>query len=80
MFDRIAFGRALKRLVIVGDVKHEPVVVVPEHTIGGDHLPRILDGIARNAASQQSSDGIRDPSLPARRCWPGRTAMALHCV
>ena len=38
-------GRTLKCLAIVDDATHEAVALVPEHTIGGDHLTRILDGI-----------------------------------
>ena len=45
MFDRVASGRTLKLLVITDDATHESVAIVPEHTIGGDHLTRILDGI-----------------------------------
>jgi putative transposase len=42
VFDRIASGRTLKCLAIVDDATHEAVAIVPEHTIGGDHLTRIL--------------------------------------
>jgi putative transposase len=45
VFDRVAGGRVLKCLVIVDDATHESVAIVVEHTIGGDHLTRILDGI-----------------------------------
>ena len=51
VFDRMAAGRMLKCLVIVDDATHESVAIVAEHTIGGDHLTRILDGSARSAAS-----------------------------
>lgn len=45
VFDRVASGRTLKCLAIVDDATHEAVAVMGEHTIGGDHLTRILDGI-----------------------------------
>jgi putative transposase len=45
VFDRIASGRTLKCLTIVDDATHEAVAVTIEHTIGGEHLTRILDGI-----------------------------------
>jgi len=45
VFDRIATGRTLKCLTIVDDATHEAIAVVPEHTIGGDHLTRILDAV-----------------------------------
>jgi putative transposase len=45
VFDRIATGRTLKCLVIVDDATHESVAIAPQHTIGGEHLTRILDSI-----------------------------------
>lgn len=45
VFDRVASGRAIKCLVIVDDATHEAVAIVPEHSIGGSHLTRILDGV-----------------------------------
>jgi transposase InsO family protein len=45
VFDRVSPGRTIKCLVIVDDATHEAVAVVPEHTIGGEHLTRLLDGI-----------------------------------
>jgi transposase InsO family protein len=45
VFDRVASGRTLKCLAIVDDATHEAVAVMAEHTIGGDHLTRILEGI-----------------------------------
>jgi putative transposase len=45
VFDRVAGGRVIKSLVIIDDATHESVAIMAEHTIGGDHLTRILDGI-----------------------------------
>ena len=45
VFGRIASGRTLKCPTIVDDATHEAVAVSVEHTIGGEHLTRILDGI-----------------------------------
>jgi transposase InsO family protein len=45
VFDRIASGRAIKCLVIIDNATHEAIAVAPEHSIGGDHLVRILDRI-----------------------------------
>ena len=45
MFDRVASGRTWKLLVTTDDATHESVAIVAEHTIGGDHLTRILDSI-----------------------------------
>lgn len=43
VFDRVAGGRALKCLAVVDDATHEAPAVIPAHTIGGDHLVRLLD-------------------------------------
>lgn len=45
VFDRVAGGRTIKCLVIVDDATHEAVAIVPEHSIGGNHLTRILDEV-----------------------------------
>jgi putative transposase len=66
MFNRIASGRTFKNLVIVDDATHEVIAIVSEHTIGGDHLTRILDGMC----SQRGKPSIirSDQSSPASRC------------
>ena len=62
--------------MVVDDATHESVAIVPEHTIGGDHLTRILDGICArrgtpavirtdNVLSLQSSS-IPDDAHPVR--------------
>jgi transposase InsO family protein len=53
VLDRVAGGRTIKSLIIVDDATHESVAIIPEHTIGGDHLTRILDASAHFAASRQ---------------------------
>jgi putative transposase len=45
LFDRIASGRTLKCLAIVDDATTESVAVVAEHSMGGNHLTRVLDQI-----------------------------------
>jgi transposase InsO family protein len=45
VFDRVANGRTIKCLAIVDDATHEAVALVPEHTIGGEHLTRIMDSV-----------------------------------
>jgi transposase InsO family protein len=45
LFDRIASGRTIKCLVIVDDATHESVAIVAEHSMGGNHLIRVLDQI-----------------------------------
>ena len=45
LLDRVASGRALKILAIVDDATTEAVATVVEHSMGGDHLSRVLDQI-----------------------------------
>jgi putative transposase len=45
VFDRVASGRTIKCLVIVDDATHESVAVMAEHSMGGNHLTRVLDQI-----------------------------------
>lgn len=45
LFDRIASGRTLKCLAIVDDATTESIAVVVEHSMGGNHLTRVLDQI-----------------------------------
>lgn len=43
VFDRVAGGRTIKSLAVVDDATHEAVAVVPEHSISGHQLVRILE-------------------------------------
>ena len=43
VFDRVAGGRAIKNLAIVDDATHEAIAVVPEHSISGHQLVRMLE-------------------------------------
>lgn len=45
VFDRVASGCAIKSLTVVDDATHEAIAVVPERSIDGDHLVRILDWV-----------------------------------
>jgi len=45
VFDRVADGRSIKCLTVVDDATHEAIAIAPEHSIGGDHLTRILDRV-----------------------------------
>lgn len=82
VFDRIASGRSLKLLVITDDATHEAVAIVPEHTIGGDHLTRILDGIC---SQRGKPDVIRSDNGPeftgkAMLTWAHRNGIALRLI
>src|SRR5215468_4204778 len=45
LFDRIASGRSLKILAMVDDATHESVALITEHSMGGNHLTRVLEQI-----------------------------------
>ncbi|WP_444546971.1 IS3 family transposase [Laribacter hongkongensis] len=47
VFDRTAEGRAIKNLTVVDDATHEAVAIVPERAMGGLHLTRVLDKLAK---------------------------------
>jgi transposase InsO family protein len=82
VFDRIASGRTLKCLAIVDDATHESVAVVPEHTIGGDHLTRILDGICaqRGKPAVIRSDNGPEFTGKAMLTWAHRKSVALRLI
>jgi transposase InsO family protein len=82
VFDRIASGRTLKCLVIVDDATHEAVAIVPEHTIGGDHLTRILDGICaqRGKPVVIRSDNGPEFTGKAMLTWAHRHGIALRLI
>jgi len=82
VFDRIASGRTLKCLAIVDDATHEAVAVVPEHTIGGDHLTRILGGICsqRGRPALIRSDYGPEFTGKAMRTWAHRHGIALRQI
>ena len=82
VFDRIASGRTLKCLAIVDDATHEAVAVVPEHTIGGDHLTRIMDGICsqRGKPSVLRTDNGPEFTGKAMLTWAHRNGIALRLI
>ena len=47
VFDRTAEGRVIKSLTVVDDATHEAVAIVPERAMGGLHLTRVLDQLAK---------------------------------
>jgi transposase InsO family protein len=82
VFDRIASGRTLKCLAIVDDATHEAVALVPEHTIGGEHLTRILDAICsqRGKPSIICSDNGAEFTGKAMLTWAHRNGVALRLI
>ena len=82
MFDRIASGRTLKILVITDDATHESVATVPEHTIGGNHLTRILDAICsqRGKPLVIRTDNGPEFTGEAMLTWAHRHGIALRLI
>lgn len=54
VFDRTADGRVIKCLTVVDDATHESVATVPERSIGGRSLTRMLDRIALRRSLPQA--------------------------
>lgn len=82
VFDRVASGRAIKMLVIVDDATHEAVAIIPEHTIGGDHLVRILDQVCalRGRPAVIRSDNGKEFTGKAMLTWAHRNNVALRLI
>lgn len=82
VFDRIGSGRTLKILVITDDATHEAVAIVPEHTIGGDHLTRILDGICSERGKPVVIRSDNGPEFTGRAMltWAHRHGIALRLI
>ena len=47
VFDRTAEGRVIKNLTVVNDATDEAVAIVPERAMGGLHLTRVFDKLAK---------------------------------
>jgi putative transposase len=82
VFDRVASGRTVKCLAIVDDATHEAVALVPEHTIGGDHLTRILDGICsqRGRPAMIRTDNGAEFTGKAMLTWAHRNGIELRLI
>ena len=82
VFDRIASGRVLKCLTIVDDATHEAVAVIPEHSIGGDHLVRLLDEVCavRGKPAVIRTDNGKEFTGRAMLTWAHRQGIALRLI
>jgi putative transposase len=82
VFDRVATGRTIKCLTIVDDATHEVVGVAVEHTIGGDHLTRILDGYCslRGKPSMIRTDNGPEFTGRAMLTWAHRNGIELRLI
>jgi putative transposase len=82
VFDRVASGRTIKNLVIVDDATHESVAIVAEHTIGGDHLARILDEICfkRGKPAMIRTDNGPEFTGKSMLTWAHRQGITLRLI
>lgn len=82
VFDRVATGRGIKCLAIVDDATHEAIAVAPEHSIGGDHLVRILDRVCAQRGKPQiiRTDNGKEFTGRAMLTWAHRYSIALHLI
>ena len=82
VFDRVASGRSIKALTVVDDATHEAVAVVPEHSISGDHLTRILDQVCaqRGKPGVIRSDNGAEFTGKAMLNWAYRNGVTLKLI
>lgn len=82
VFDRVASGRSIKCLVVVDDATHEAVAVIPEHSIGGDHLVRLLDEVCarRGKPAVIRTDNGKEFTGRAMLTWAHRNSIALRLI
>lgn len=82
VFDRVAGGRVLKCLVIVDDGSHEVVRIAVEHTIGGEHLTRILDELCATRGWPKiiRSDNGKEFTGRAMLTWAHRNGVTLKLI
>ena len=82
VFDRVASGRAVKCLVVVDDGTHEVVATVAEHSMGGDHLVRILDEICAGRGKPGIIRTDNGPEFTGRAMltWAHRMGVTLKLI
>jgi transposase InsO family protein len=82
VFDRVASGRAIKCLVIVDDATHEAVAIIAEHSIGGNHLTRVLDGICSQRGRPAVIRTDNGPEFVGKAMlnWAYRNGVALKLI
>ena len=82
VFDRVASGRVIKSLTVVDDATHEAIAIVPEHSIGGDHLARIMDRICtqRGKPAVIRTDNGKEFTGRAMLTWAHRNGITLRLI
>lgn len=82
VFDRVAGGRAIKCLTIVDDATHEAVAVVPEHSIGGAQVVRVLERLRlqRSPPKVIRTDNGKEFCGRAMLTWAHERQVALRLI
>ena len=82
VFDRTADGRVIKCLTVVDDATHEAVAVVPERSISGETLTRILDrlGFERGLPRMIRTDNGKEFCGRAMLNWAHQRGVQLRQI
>lgn len=82
VFDRVVGGRLIKCLVIVDDATHEAVAIIPAHSIGGEHLTRLLDEICAQRGKPLIIRSDNGPEFTGKAMlnWAHRNNIALRLI
>jgi putative transposase len=82
VFDRSADGRVIKCLTIVDDATHEAVAIVPERTMGGLTLTRILGRLAATRGLPQAirTDNGKEFCGRAMLTWAHAHSVTLRLI
>ena len=82
VYDRVAGGRMLKILGIVDDGTHECVAAHVEHTIGGDHLVRVLDQLCASRGYPKiiRTDNAKEFTGRAMLTWAHERGVVLRLI
>lgn len=82
VFDRVAGGRTIKNLAVVDDATHEAIAVVPEHSISGHQLVRILEQICalRGYPKVVRTDNGKEFCGRAMLTWAHERQVALRLI
>lgn len=82
VFDRTAEGRVIKSLTIVDDATHEAVAIVPERAIGGMHLTRALDQLAKTRGLPKAirTDNGKEFCSRAMLTWAHARGVQLYLI
>ncbi len=82
VFDRVASGRAIKSLTIVDDATHESIAIKPEHSIGGDHLVRLMDQVCAQRGKPKiiRTDNGKEFTGRSMLTWAHRHDIALRLI